>query len=756
MIAARLVLLLFCVSQAEEKSRRNVTTLRLIAVLPLTHPTFPAQWERGLEILPGAQLAVDEVNSLAVLPGYEVELVLVDEAACDPATSLVSFYEQTVGLESNPHLTVGVVGLMCAAVAKAVRAVCGVPNYNIVQLSAGPSSGEKDLRSSLAHNMVVSSAAYASMSAALLDELGLEAFGVLYSGRSDAYSYYLPTAQALGWRVGDGNSRKLVYSRQVEVVDADEVVVELQKAAVPAVYTSLDVVVTARVLCAAGKANLVWPNFAWLVLDHEMSELYAANQCSTEKLAKGLEGAILIHRGLEPAEAQRKLVAGHTYQEYLEFISTYSGPGAADRCINPYASVLYDAVWSVALALNNSLGNRPGLRGATISQWVEEGLPSVSFNGAHGFVDFGDKKQGTDNHSIRVDQIVSGKPTLLGYYLTGQNKMAIVNPIGQQSIAKLSTVDPQYALMSTVVAGVVLTLTGITVVMTTIILILLLYYRKESEIKATSPKISIFMFTGCYLLCSSVVLEVVFRSITVEGRATKVVCNAVVWPASIGVNLILATLLVRLARVYYLFTRMRILQKEKERELWTDRTLFCIVLLVVLGNVILLTIWAVLDDYHVVDDKAQASRAATPSTLHQYCQSRYLVLWLPLICLYSLVLVGIIIVLTTLTRKIKRRNFKDTKKVNAFIFIMFVTFSIMIPLWWVSRYVNYTLSGMMLCLCYGITAILCQLLLFVPKTIPPFIRDVFKTKLMEEQLASSTDSEKRRPSLLRKMSSTAI
>ena len=764
MIVARalFVLLLLCASEAEDKNKHNVTTLRLIVVVPLTTPTAPAQWERGPEILPGARLAVDEINRMAVLSGYELELAVVDEAGCHPDTSVLSFYEQVaVDLGRQSSQTIGVVGLMCSAVSKAMQALCGVPGgVNLVQLSAGPSSvrASEEAEGSMAHGMIADSAAYASMNAALLDELGVTGFGVLYSGRSDAYSYYLPTAEALGRQI-DATGKTLTYMRQVEITDASETVADLQAGgAVTAVYTSLDVATTALVLCAAGRINLVWPNFAWLVLDHEASELYAANQCSTVELAKGLEGAILVRRNLEPVELNREMVAGGAYREYLEALEKYSHPIGADTFRNnPYANVLYDAVWSMALALNNSLQNHPGLGSGedeTVGKWVEKGLPSVSFNGAHDFVDF-NKNKSTIDHSIRINQVISGKPKLLGYYFTMQNRMEIINPLGQQrNISKFRAVQPRYILIPTVVAVVVLTLTGIVALLTTVILILLLYYRTESEIKATSPKISIFMFIGCYLLCAAIGLEVIFRIIVVEGKATKVACNVTVWPASIGLNLILTTLLVRLARVYYLFSSIRVLQKE--RELWTDRTLFCVVLLVVLGNVVLLTTWAVVDNYHVEDGIVTSTSATKHSSVRQYCKSKYLMLWLPLICLYSLVIIGAIIVLTTLTRKIKRRHFKDTKKVNAFIFMLFVTCSIMIPLWWVSKFVNYTLSGVMLCLCYGTTAVLCQLLLFVPKTIPPFIRDVFKTKLMEEQLASSTDSERKRPSLLRKMSSTAI
>jgi len=86
------------------------------------------------------------------------------------------------------------------------------------------------------------------------------------------------------------------------------------------------------------------------------------------------------------------------------------------------------------------------------------------------------------------------------------------------------------------------------------------------------------------------------------------------------------------------------------------------------------------------------------------------------------------------TRKIRRRDFKDTKKVNIYVFMNILLICVVVPFWWVLRTVNDNASSVVvLYLGYGGTAALCQLLLFVPKVLPPFMRHIFH-KIPEERL----------------------
>ena len=59
---------------------------------------------------------------------------------------------------------------------------------------------------------------------------------------------------------------------------------------------------------------------------------------------------------------------------------------------------------------------------------------------------------------------------------------------------------------------------------------------------------------------------------------------------------------------------------------------------------------------------------------------------------------------------------------------------VLVPFWWVLRTASDPASSIViLYLGYGGTATLCQLLLFVPKVLPPLVRHMFH-KLPEERL----------------------
>ena len=80
----------------------------------------------------------------------------------------------------------------------------------------------------------------------------------------------------------------------------------------------------------------------------------------------------------------------------------------------------------------------------------------------------------------------------------------------------------------------------------------------------------------------------------------------------------------------------------------------------------------------------------------------------------------VVIILAILTRKIRRQHFKDTKKVNAFLYLDFLIVYIFFPLSLIitnreaQLYLRFVASNS--------TAILCQVFLFLPKVLPPLLR----------------------------------
>ena len=74
---------LLATTQAYLACATNLTTLQNLVMLNLkTHQENSAwapRWNRGLEILPAAQVAVDRINQdPTILPGYNLELTELD------------------------------------------------------------------------------------------------------------------------------------------------------------------------------------------------------------------------------------------------------------------------------------------------------------------------------------------------------------------------------------------------------------------------------------------------------------------------------------------------------------------------------------------------------------------------------------------------------------------------------------------------------------------------------------------------------
>ena len=96
------LLVVFLSTQAHQACATNTTTLRLLVMLSLkTHQEDSAwtpRWNRGLELIPAAQLAVDRINQdPTILPGYNLELTELDTGTCDhayPSDALFQFVHE--------------------------------------------------------------------------------------------------------------------------------------------------------------------------------------------------------------------------------------------------------------------------------------------------------------------------------------------------------------------------------------------------------------------------------------------------------------------------------------------------------------------------------------------------------------------------------------------------------------------------------------------------------------------------------------
>ena len=146
MCVVTVVAFLFVVlsTQAHLARATNATTLQLLVMLNLkTHQEGSAWtpgWNRGLELLPAAQLAVDRINQdPTILPGYNLELTELNAGTYDhgyPSDVLFQFVNEITQKEQHP---VAVVGSFCTKLVEAVALVAERSGTYLLQVLESPS-----------------------------------------------------------------------------------------------------------------------------------------------------------------------------------------------------------------------------------------------------------------------------------------------------------------------------------------------------------------------------------------------------------------------------------------------------------------------------------------------------------------------------------------------------------------------------------------------------------------------------------------
>ena len=701
-------LFLILSTQAHLSCATNTTTLQLLVMLNLkTHQEDSAwtpRWNRGLELLPAAQLAVDRINQdPTILPGYNLELTELNAGTCDhgyPSDVLFQFVNEITQKEQHP---VAVVGSFCTKLAEAVALIAERSGTYLLQVLESPSPVLHDrVRYPHLFHIIPSSAFYAEAVCSLIEQFGWTRVGVV-SDNSMEHSY-----PALGNMLG-GNLAFYPFR------GAPSLLRTLQGCGERIVILSVGLKQAAEILCLAYNQSLRWPQLkhTWIVYQHQVEDFFqATSTCDNDTMRSALEGVFLIQYQLNINDSNKVIVSGQTYTEYygdyIERLSHFAAEYNTSLNPNSYSNALHDSVWATAIALNTSLQTMEGNIGTTEKmESANNELSYVSFTGALGDVSF--DNNGESKVAVNIFQIRNGTARL--YTVIGDrrcNKTAI----GRSPDDEIPRI---YNLQSAAITAVLFTVEAVLIILTTVILILFLYYRNAPEIKATSPYLSLTMFLGCYSLLASGMIGAISPSVIHDG---VFFCNAPEWCLSLGVHLIVASLIMKMLRVYRIFTYFGKLGKR-----WSDGVLFAGVLAIVGVNITFLTLWIEFGGSNGINHK----RLLTPEdSFHYYeiiqdCTPPSIIAS----ALYDgelLLLNSVVVLLAILTRNIQRQYFKDTKKVNIFIYLDILISYTLLPLAQVIA--NREIQLYLRFASVNSTAILCQIFLFLPKCLPPLLRHI--------------------------------
>ena len=273
--------------------------------------------------------------------------------------------------------------------------------------------------------------------------------------------------------------------------------------------------------------------------------------------------------------------------------------------------------------------------------------------------------------------------------------------------------------------------------LTTIILVLFIYFRAEPEIKAASRYLSLCMFFGCYTLLLASLDYTILSGIVIPQEnfaISAVACVVDVSLATIGLDSVLATLFAKMLRIYHIFKKFG-----KVSRLWSDNGLLALIIFIVLVKVLFLVIWTSVDINHIVDVETIEANSVPPYYMViQKCHCEHFGMWCALTFLYTGTLFTVLLLVAFNTRKIKRANYKDTKKVNLLIATLIGVISFSCSGWEILQFIDNNASKAIVSIGFALTGILCQSFLLVPKVIAP-IRRRFERTFAVEPGALSTE-----------------
>ncbi len=461
---------------------------------------------------------------------------------------------------------------------------------------------------------------------------------------------------------------------------------------------------TTEVLCSAHLHGLRWPHYAWIVLSLSHSPFHLEyDSCNLEGSASEFEvdltGIILVNfesPGNPVMAGSAKCNTGHSY----------------------LADLACDSI-NIALFAHNHCQNL-GLECFNNLSYLSHHAGHLSYN--------------EDSHTLfslvveftqfRIDNNIK-----VAYY---NSSLFILNTT---LLDNLIPSRPKHGSLYILSRTIYFTTTLIMLVLLTTSFILFLIFKKEPEVKASSFSLTFLIYISSYVLVFYLFILAIKELVDFPVYVKNAICIARSWLNVISFQgpLVSAITIVKIFRVHHIFYRKKLSQGENRLADWL---LIVFVMILQIPNLIITILWNILDPYLFVTKEV----FRTNYIEYKYrCESKHLRTWTILLSFYNILLGLVLIFVAVKTRKIRWKNFKDTKKVNAFVFLYTYTLSLCLCLFLIGRASNnkeFTLA--ILHSGSSVLIILTVTLFLFPKLYPPLRRKFCRKKISNNMGARAT------------------
>lgn len=590
-------------------------TLYFLSILPYpdANPALQPSWDEGPAIFLAEQLAVQLINNRSdVLSGYQVELIQGD-GGCDVwSKAVISFVRQV--LYSGKQV-VGIVGPGCSYSTAAVTGLTIRENLALTNIHLAISSSQS--QSAYPYSFgIIGSTDVPSLIVALMKRNNWTQIATLYDeSRLFFYSTQIQLEQALS----NDTQRSIGFSSAVynTHIPLDEV----EEAGIRIIVLLVDPDFLPKILCLAHSKGLVFPMYQWFIgIEQPFSSIgfrYKGRTyyCSEQELWKAAYKSVDLKLRLLP-EFPTNLYSStdvgfslHDFSKlYQQKVVEYNYKENSSISPSYWAPFSYDAVWTLALALNNSIELLYERFNTTLCSYtygqpdttevVREAFGSLDYEGLTGRIRF-DPELGEVKRVVDLLQYENATSYLLiGYFsdrelvLFSSGTEYFISDSFEDSETDESTVGK---LLITIL---LVTMSIVTAFALVSIHILSILYRNQPTVKASSLKLNHLAFIGSYLLLMAVLAFVTFHNV----RTSPFSCalrHAVISTSSVGGSLVTGVVLAKTWRLYRILVHFT-----NPGRLISDRILLGFVTALSSVELVLSALWIGLNPFRIKENSS--------------------------------------------------------------------------------------------------------------------------------------------------------